>query len=244
MFESRPRDGVIRSRVDDSLTTWAAETTASGLAAIWATDNTRAALFEAMERRETYATTGPRILVRVFGGWDFEPTDVDRADFAEHGYATGVPMGGDFPSAGAAAGKAPSFVIRAMKEPDGANLDRVQVVKGWMGADGTAKEKVYEVVLADGRTVGANGKAPAIGSTVDVKTATYTNTIGDPMLYGYWRDPEFDAKARAFYYVRVIEIPTPRWTAYDQARFGITMRDDIPMEHQERAYTSAIWYAP
>jgi hypothetical protein len=235
---------LIRSQVDDSLTSWAAETTAAGLAAVWATDNTRAALFEAMERRETYATTGPRIGVRVFGGWDFEPADVDRADFAAHGYATGVPMGGDLPAAGAAAGKAPSFVIHAMRDPNGANLDRVQVVKGWMGAEGTALEKVYDVALADGRSVGANGKAPAVGNTVDVQTATYTNTIGDPVLSAYWMDPAFDPKARAFYYVRVIEIPTPRWTAYDQARFGVTMREDIPMQHQERAYTSAIWYGP
>jgi hypothetical protein len=233
---------LIKSPEDDSLTTYGAETTASGLAAVWAKENSREALFEAMERRETYATTGPRITVRVFAGWDFTEDDLQRADFAEHGYASGVPMGGDLSKA--PAGKAPNLVIRALRDPDGANLDRIQVVKGWLDSAGASQEKVYDVALADDRTVGTNGKAPPIGSTVDVATATYTNTIGDPLLFAHWTDPDFDASARAFYYVRVIEIPTPRWTAYDEVRFGISMPDEVPMEHQERAYTSSIWYTP
>ena len=233
---------LIKSQTDDSLTTYASETTASGLAAVWATENTREALFDAMVRRETYATTGPRMSVRVFAGWDFADDDVYRADFARYGYANGVPMGGDLTAA--PTGKAPVIMVRALRDPDGANLDRIQVVKGWLDAAGKTHEKVYDVALADGRQVGANGKVPPVGSTVDVATATYTNTIGDSLLFAYWRDPDFDPAVRAFYYVRVLEIPTPRWTAYDQARFGIKMDDDIPMEHQERAYTSSIWYTP
>ncbi len=233
---------LIKSQTDDRLTTYASETSASGLAAVWATENTRAALFEAMERRETYATTGPRMLVRVFAGWDFTSQDVQRADFAEHGYANGVPMGGDLSKA--PEGKAPSFVIRTLRDPDGANLDRIQIVKGWLDAKGTAREKVYDVALSDGRKVGPSGKAPPVGSTVDVATATYTNTIGDALMFAHWTDPDFNPTARAFYYVRVLEIPTPRWTAYDAVRFNVDMPNDIPMVHQERAYTSSIWYTP
>jgi hypothetical protein len=233
---------LIKSQTDDRLTTYGSETTASGLAAVWATENTRAALFQAMERRETYATTGPRIIVRVFAGWDFTQGDLQRADFAEHGYANGVPMGGDLSKA--PEGKAPSFVIRALRDPDGANLDRIQIVKGWLDANGETQEKVYDIALSDGREVGPDGKAPPVVSTVNVATATYTNTIGDPLMFAHWIDPDFDPNARAFYYVRVIEIPTPRWTAYDAVLFNIDMPDDIPMEHQERAYTSSIWYTP
>jgi hypothetical protein len=233
---------LIKSQTDDRLTTYASETSASGLAAVWATENTRAALFEAMERRETYATTGPRMLVRVFAGWDFTSQDVQRADFAGHGYANGVPMGGDLSKA--PKGKAPSLVIRALRDPDGANLDRIQVVKGWLDANGATREKVYDVALSDGRKVGPNGKAPPVGSTVDVATATYTNTIGDALMFAHWTDPDFNPTARAFYYVRVLEIPTPRWTAYDAVRFNVDMPKEIPMVHQERAYTSSIWYTP
>ena len=233
---------VIKSQKDDRLTTYGSETTASGLASVWASKNTRDAIFEAMERRETYATTGPRILVRVFAGWDFWPRDLQRADSAEHGYAHGVPMGGDLSKA--PAGKSPSFVIRALRDPDGANLDRIQVVKGWLGSNGATHEKVYDVALSDGRKLGPDGKAPPVGDTVDVATATYTNTIGDSLMFGHWIDPDFDPVARAFYYVRVIEIPTPRWTAYDAKVFGVKMPENIPMVHQERAYTSSIWYTP
>lgn len=233
---------VIKSQTDDSLTTYGSETTASGLAAVWATENTRDALFKAMERRETYATTGPRMLVRVFAGWDFTPEDLHRADFAEHGYSSGVPMGGDLSTA--PAGKSPSLVIRALRDPDGANLDRIQIVKGWLDKDGKTQEKVYDVAWSGDRKPDANGKLPSVGNTVDVATASYKNTIGDALMFGHWTDPDFDPAERAFYYVRVLEIPTPRWTAFDAVRFNVDMSKDIPMVHQERAYTSPIWYTP
>ena len=222
------------------LTTWGFEQAASGYAAIWAKENTREALFEAMQRRETYATTGPRMTVRFFGGWDYVSADVNRPNFADIGYAKGVPMGGDLSTG--PKGKAPSFIVQAAKDPDGANLDRVQIVKGWLDSTGTTQEKVYDVALADGRSPGA--KAASIGSTVDVENATYTNTIGDVELATVWSDPEFDAAQRAFYYVRVIEIPTPRWTAYDKKFFSNEMPEGTEMVTQERAYTSPIWYTP
>jgi hypothetical protein len=233
---------LIQSQTDDSLTTFNVDTSASGLAAVWATENTRAAIFEAMQRRETYATTGPRISVRVFAGWDFKADDVHLPNFAQHGYANGVPMGGDL--AKAPAGKAPGFVIRALRDPDGANLDRIQIVKGWLDSDGDTHEKVYDVSFSDDRQLGPDGKAPPVGNTVDLTIPSYKNTIGDALMFGYWSDPDFDSSEHAFYYVRVIEIPTPRWTAYDAARFDVEMPDDTPMILQERAYTSPIWYSP
>ena len=234
---------VIRSEVDESLSTFSSEEVASGLAAVWARENTREALFDAMRRKEVYATTGTRIMVRVFGGWDFEADEVQRPDFADQGYALGVPMGGELTDA--PSGVAPSFMIRALRDADGANLDRVQVVKGWLDGGGETHERIYDVAVSDGRTVGADGRARApVGSTVDVADASYANTIGDPLLTAHWVDPDFDASQSAFYYVRVIEIPTPRWTAYDSKRFGIAMPDDVPMIVQDRAYTSPIWYTP
>ena len=220
----------------------ARETSASGLAAVWARDNTREALWDAMARKEVYATTGTRLQVRVFGGFDFNSKDLERSDFAEQGYARGVPMGGDLKAA--PTGKAPNFLIRALRDADGANLDRVQVVKGWLDATGKTHEKVYDVTWSGGRKVGANGKVPPVGNTVDVATATWTNTIGAPELSTTWTDPDFDAKQPAFYYARVIEIPTPRWTAYEALRYGVKMTPDVPMTAQERAYTSPIWYTP
>jgi len=233
---------LIKSQTDDSLTTTATETTASGLAAVWATDNTRASLFEAMKRRETYATTGPRMTVRVFAGWDFTSEDVHKANFAEHGYANGVPMGGDLTKA--PKGKAPSLLIRALRAPDNANLDRVQIIKGWLDKDGKMHERIYDVACADGRAIRKRRCAKPVGNTVDVANATWTNTIGDSLLFAHWTDPDFDPNQRAFYYVRVLEIPTPRWTAYDAKVFGVKMSKEVPMVHQERAYTSAIWYTP
>ena len=225
------------------LTTWGFEQAASGYAAVWAKENTREALFEAMQRRETYATTGPRMRVRFFGGWDYESDDVHRPNFADIGYAKGVPMGGDL-TAGPR-GKAPSFIVQAAKDPDGANLDRVQIIKGWLDEDGATQEKVYEVAWAGNRRKNRRtGKIRAIGSTVDVDNATYTNTIGAVDLATVWSDPDFDAAQRAFYYVRVIEIPTPRWTAYDKKFFGNEMPEKTEMVTQERAYTSPIWYTP
>ena len=220
------------------------EVSASGYAAVWATENTRAAIFDAMQRRETYATTGPRMTVRFFGGWDFEPADANNRMPAAIGYAKGVPMGGDLSEA--PAGKSPTFLVAALKDPIGANLDRLQVIKGWVDAKGDVQEKVYDVVWgdADKRKPGANGKVPPVGDTVDVENATWANTIGDPELITVWKDPEFDGKQRAFYYVRVLEIPTPRWTAYDVKRFGNKALPGTTMKLQERAYTSPIWYTP
>jgi hypothetical protein len=216
---------------------------ASGYAAVWATENTREALFDAMRRKETYATTGPRMTVRFFGGFAFDESDAHASDLPARGYEKGVPMGGDLGKG--PEGAAPSFLISALKDPDGANLDRVQVVKGWRTDHGKLKEKVYDVALSDGRKPSLfRGKIPEVGDTVDVATATYENSIGDAALTTVWTDPDFEADEHALYYVRVIEIPTPRWTAYDAVRFGIEMPDEVPMTTQERAYTSAIWYTP
>ncbi len=219
------------------------EQVASGYAAVWATANTREAIFDAMDRRETYATTGPRMAVRFFGGWDFEAKDATNRMPASIGYAKGVPMGGDLRDA--PVGKAPTFLVAALKDPIGANLDRIQVIKGWLDKDGTLHEKVHDVVWSGDRKRDAKtGKLPPVGSTVDVAEATWTNTIGAPELITVWKDADFDHAQRAFYYARVIEIPTPRWTAYDAKRFDIKMDPKIPMTTQERAYTSPIWYSP
>jgi len=217
---------------------------ASGYAAVWATENTREALWDAMMRKEVYATTGPRILVRFFGGWDFEAADAASRLPAETGYTKGVPMGGDLVTA--PRGKAPTFLVAALKDVLSGNLDRIQIVKGWLAADGGTYEKVYDVVWGDAerRKPGRDGKVPPVGNTVDVKNATWTNTIGDPELLAVWKDPEFDASEPAFYYARVIEIPTPRWTAYDAQRFGVKLDARVPVTIQERAYTSPIWYTP
>ncbi len=218
-------------------------TSASGLAAVWSRENTRAALWDAMARKEVYATSGTRLKVRVFAGWDFEASDLDRSDFAEHGYENGVPMGGDLNSA--PENKAPSFLVRAVRDPDGADLDRVQIIKGWLDADGETHEQIYDLAVSDGRTIGADGRCnKPVGNTVNAKEATYSNSIGDPYLTAYWQDPNFDPMQRAFYYVRVIEIPTPRWTTFDAKVFGVELPEGAPVSIQERAYTSPIWYTP
>jgi hypothetical protein len=220
-----------------------ADVGASGLAAVWARENTRESIWDAMARKEVYATTGTRLRVRVFGGWDFMADEVHRPDFARQGYARGVPMGGDLRDA--LDGKAPSFMIRALRDPDGANLDRVQIIKGWLDNGGETHERIYDVAVSDGRTIGANGRCKApVGNTVDVADASYTNTIGAPVLVAHWIDPDFDPQLRAFYYVRVLEIPTPRWTAFDAKFFGIEMPEGTKMQLQDRAYTSPIWYTP
>ena len=220
------------------------EVSASGYAAVWATDNTRAALFDAMERREAYATTGTRVVVRFFGGWDFTAGDANNRLPAAVGYSKGVPMGGDLREA--PVGKAPSFLVAALRDPMGANLDRIQIIKGWQDTEGELQELVYDVVWgdADERQRGADGRLPAVGTTVDLANATWTNTIGDPELITVWRDPDFDPEERAFYYARVLEIPTPRWTAYDARRFGTEPLPGTTMTLQERAYTAPIWYTP
>lgn len=216
---------------------------ASGLAGVWARENTRESLWDAMARKETFGTTGTRIRVRVFGGWDFEANEVHKPDFAREGYKRGVPMGGDLYNA--PAGKAPNFMIRAIRDPDGANLDRLQIIKGWIDAKGKQHERVYDVAVSDGRTINSDGVCTTpVGNTVDLSGPSFTNDIGEPVLSGYWEDPDFDAKESAFYYVRVIEIPTPRWPAYDAKFFDKEMADDVEMQLQERAYTSPIWYNP
>ena len=214
----------------------------SGYAAVWAEDNTRSSIWDALYRRETYATTGTRMIVRFFGGWEFDKADAKTRNPAGPGYGKGVPMGGDLSNA--PNGKAPTFLVAALKDPIGANLDRVQIVKGWLDAQGELHEKVYDVVWDGNRKPDAKGKLQAVGSTVDLANATWTNTIGSSELITVWKDPDFDAKQRAFYYARVIEIPTPRWTAYDVQRFGVKPLPDTRMTVTERAYTSPIWYTP
>lgn len=216
---------------------------ASGYAAVWAKENTREALFDAMKRREVYATTGSRISVRFFGGWEYEAYDVHAPSYLDKAYGSGVPMGGDLTRG--PKNTAPSFMVVASKDPDGANLDRVQIVKGWLERDGSLEEKVYDVAWSGDREINADtGKLPAVGSTVDVATATYTNAIGDADLATVWQDPDFDPKQRAFYYARVLEIPRPRWTTIDAAYFDVELPDEVPRAIQDRAYTSPIWYTP
>ena len=216
---------------------------AAGLAAVWATENTRESLFDAMRRREVYATTGTRIELRFFGGYDFTPDDARDGDVAAAGYTKGVPMGSDLASA--PDGKAPTFLIRAVKDPKHANLDRIQVVKGWVDDDGLPQEKVYDVALSDERVPGADGKVPPVGNTVDLATGNWTNDIGDAELMAVWTDPDFDRSKRAFYYVRVLQIPTPRATLYDAIALGVDVAETgNPATIQERAYSSPIWYTP
>ena len=233
VFVDNPATGV---RIMD----W--EVGSSGYAAVWASENTRESLWDAMERRETYATTGTRMVVRFFGGFDFVAADAQSRNPGVIGYGKGVPMGGDLHAA--PAGKAPSFLVAVLRDPIGANLDRYQIVKGWLAKDGTLQEKVYDVAWSGDRRPDAAGKLPAVGNTVDVANATWTNTIGAPELVAVWTDPEFDPTTPSFYYGRVLEIPTPRWTAYDAKRFGVQPVSGTAMTLQERAYTSPIWYAP
>ena len=244
MDEPKPKrwQGVFSTMGELHVYNW--ETCAAGYAAIWASENTREALWDAMKRKETYATTGSRMIIRFFGGWDFVPADAETREPAVPGYTKGVPMGGDL--AAAPEGKAPTFLVAALKDPIGANLDRIQIIKGWVDTKGEKQEKIYDVAWgnADERKPGADGKLPPVGNTVNVQDAFWTNTIGDPGLIAVWKDPDFDGKQRAFYYARVIEIPTPRWTAYDAKRFHVKMAQEVPMTHQERGYTSPIWYTP
>ena len=224
------------------LSTFSVDIGASGLAAVWARENTREAIWDAMERKEVYATTGTRLTVRVFGGWDFQKDEVQRPDFARQGYRRGVPMGGDLSNA--PGGEAPKFMIRALRDPDGANLDRIQVIKGWLDAGGETHERIYDVACSDDRAVRNRRCERPVGNTVDIEDASYTNTIGEPLLGAFWEDPDFDPSQSAFYYVRVLEIPTPRWTAYDAKFFDVEMPEGTVMELQDRAYTSPIWYSP
>ena len=220
-----------------------ADMSASGLAAVWTDENARDPIFAAFQRKEVYASTGPRIRVRFFGGWDFDSSDANDKDLAEIGYSSGVPMGGDLTQA--PEGKAPRFLVYAIKDPKNANLDRVQIVKGWLTADGTAQEKVYNVAWSDDRELHSDGALKPVGNTVNLATGMYTNDIGDAQLSTVWEDPDFDPKARAFYYVRVLQIPTPRHTLYDAIALGMDPEQTgHPPTIQERAYSSPIWYTP
>ena len=229
---------------DDSLSTFESETLSSGLAAVWAREDTREGLFDGMQKKETYATTGTRITVRFFGGWEYGKDDVFRPNAVSIGYRKGVPMGGDL-AAAPAGKKAPTFMVGALKDPWSGNLDRIQVVKGWVDAKGERHERIYDVVVSDGRRIGSDGRCKTpVGDTVDEKNASYLNTIGDAELRAVWTDPDFDPMHRVVYYARILEIPTPTWQAHDAKFFGITMPEGIPLSHQERAYTSPIWYTP
>jgi hypothetical protein len=232
---------IFKSNENGTIHTW--KEVASGYAAVWARENTRESIYDALARREVYGTTGSRLMVRFFGGWEFTAADARTRIPATAGYEKGVPMGGELHGARA---DAPSFLVAALRDPIGANLDRIQIVKGWRDRKGKLQEKVYNVVWgdADKRRPDAKGELPQVGSTVDVADASWTNTIGDPELITVWKDPDFDAKEQAFYYARVLEIPTPRWTAYDAKRYGLKLGQEIPMTTQERAYTSPIWYVP
>ncbi|MGB1140282.1 MAG: DUF3604 domain-containing protein [Halioglobus sp.] len=238
---NRWKHTVITSQIDPDLAIIGWQQAASGYAGVWATENTREAIFDAMRRKEVYATTGSRMTVRFFGGWSFEESDFNARLPAYTGYEKGVPMGGEL---GAPEADAPSFLVAAAKDPYSGNLDRIQVVKGWMDKDGKTHEKVYNVVWSGDRKADRKGKIPPVGNTVDVGNATWSNSIGEPELLAVWTDPDFNKGLSAFYYARVIEIPTPRWTAYEARRFGVEMTGNVPMTTQERAYTSPIWYTP
>ena len=216
---------------------------AGGYTAVWAPENTREAIFDAMKRKETYATTGSRMTVRFFGGWEFTEEDALSRLPGAAGYEKGVPMGGDLTKA--PAGKSPTFLVGAMKDPMSGNLDRIQIIKGWLDAEGATHERIYDIAVSDGRAIDADGRCKtSVGNTVDIAKATWSNSIGDPEMLTTWSDPDFDPASSAFYYVRVIEIPTPRWTCYEAKRYDVEMDDKVPMTTTERAYTSPIWYTP
>ncbi len=218
------------------------ELVASGYAAVWAEENTRASIWDAMARKEVYGTTGPRMMVRFFGGWNYTDQDLNSRQPAVLGYEKGVPMGGELRQVGRTG--SPTFMVYSLRDPIGANLDRIQIVKGWLDKNGKTHEKVYDVAWSDNRQPDENGDLPPVGNTVDVANANWTNTIGASELGVVWTDPDFDPDQSAFYYARVLEIPTPRWVVYDAFRFGIEIPEGAETIHQERAYTSPIWYTP
>jgi hypothetical protein len=217
------------------------EFSSGGLNGVWAAQNTREAIWDAMQRKETFATSGPMMKVRFFGGFDLAVDDVKKPDFVKLAYAKGVPMGGDLKPG---AGKAPTFLVMALKDPKSGNLDRIQIVKGWLDAAGKQQQKIYDVAWSGDRKIGADGKVPAVGNTVDLKTATYTDAIGAAQLATGWTDPDFKPGERAFYYARVLEVPTPRWNTYDAVREKMAPLTKVPATIQERAWSSPIWYTP
>ncbi|GAB5449819.1 MAG: DUF3604 domain-containing protein [Halioglobus sp.] len=239
-----PEDGSVQARREGSVTGWidSRDLSIGSITAVWATSNTRPAIWDAIHARETYATSGPRIGVRFFGGWDYADDLHTHADVISKAYKGGVPMGGDLSKAPRKT--APRFVVLASKDALGANLDRIQIVKGWVDASGNLHDKVFDVAWSGSRSVDSSGKLAPVGNTVDLQTATFRNSIGAAQLGTVWQDPEFDPDLHALYYARVIEIPSPRWTTYDAVRAGLPMLDDVPATIQERAWSSPIWYTP
>lgn len=237
-----PEDGTVERRRTAGVGGWidGKDLSIGSITGVWAIENTRAALWDAMKRRETFVTSGPRIKVRMFGGVDLTATPGDPVAMVEQGYQLGVPMGGELP----AAGVAPTFTVYAQKDADGANLDRIQIIKGWVDLNGDVNETIIDVVWSGDRTINAAGKLPPVGNTVDLTTAMFTNDIGAATLMGSWTDPNFDPTEGAFYYARALEIPTPRWTTYDAVRNNLPLLDDVPAVIQERAWGSPIWYQP
>jgi hypothetical protein len=213
------------------------------LTGVWAEHNTREAIYDAFRRKETFATSGTRLKVRFFGGWDFPAAKFSDANWVHDAYAAGAPMGGDLPTKPEKAA-APRFIAWGVKDPNGANLDRLQVVKIWL-QDGKHVERIYELALSNGRKIDPRtGKAPAVGNTVDLKGATYRNTIGATELSAVWQDPQFDPRVPAAYYLRLLEIPTPRWSTIVSVKRGEALPPDVPATIQERAWSSPIWYVP
>jgi len=237
-----PEDGTVERRRTAGVGGWidGKDLSIGSIAGVWAIDNTRAALWDAMKRRETFATSGPRIKVRMFGGVDLTANPSDPAAMVEQGYLLGVPMGGEL----APAGVAPTFTVYAEKDVDGANLDRIQIIKGWVDVNGDVNETIIDVVWSGDRSIDTAGKLAPVGNTVDLTTAMFTNDIGAATLMGSWTDPDFDPTEGAFYYARALEIPTPRWTTYDAVRNNLPLLDDVPAVIQERAWGSPIWYQP
>ena len=237
-----PEDGTVERRREGGVGGWidGKDLSIGSLAGVWAKENTRESIWDAMKRRETFATSGPRIKVRFFGGVDLPANPADPVTLVQQGYELGAPMGGDLGPTGAA----PTFTVYAMKDPDGANLDRVQIIKGWVDSDGKLNEQIMDVAWSGDRQPGSDGKVPAVGNTVDLKTAKFSNTIGAATLTGSWTDEQFDPAQHAFYYARALEIPTPRWSTYDAVRHNLPLLDDVPATIQERAWTSPIWYTP
>jgi hypothetical protein len=217
---------------------------ASGLAVVWAHENTRESIFDAFTRKEVYATTGSRIVLRVFAGWDFNEGDQNRPDFGMYGYRRGVAMGGDLIASNSSKSTNPSLIVQASRDPNGANLDRVQIVKGWVDSKGELQERVVDLACSDGRKIRKQRCQKDVGNTVNVTEANYSNSIGDAMLTAHWSDPDFDPEESAFYYVRVLEIPTPRWSTRDAKFYGVALPESVPASQQERAYSSPIWYTP
>ena len=237
-----PEDGSVKRRREDGVGGWidGKDLSIGSLAGVWATENTRAAIWDAMKRRETFSTSGPRMSIRLFGGADLPVKPENEEVLVKQGYELGVPMGSDLGSIGTA----PTFTVYAMKDPDGANLDRIQIIKGWVDANGKTDEKIINVSWSDKRKPDTNGKLPAVGNTVNLETAKYTNDIGAATLMGSWKDQDFDPEQHAFYYARVLEIPTPRWSTYDAVRNKLPLLNDVQATIQERAWSSPIWYKP